>query len=482
MTRPNRRNVLAAGALGAAALAGSARASAGAGPDADVIVIGAGLSGLHAALLLEELGARVIVLEGRKRLGGRVYTLMNVPGRPEAAGELIGANYARMLDRARSLGLKVVPARGSNVTREWAFNIRGQAIAQKDWEGHALNPLAGEDRRILPNNLLATLSNRNNPLADAAPDAWLSPELAHLDIPHADYLRARGVPEEAIRLMDVVIHTGRIDDTSALHELRRYNVNAINRRMAEGAALPLSQQIEGGNSLMPEAMAGALKGPVVTGKTVWGIAQDAAGVTVSCTDGSRYRARRALSSMPLPVLRNIAMDPAPPEPIRSAIAQIDYGVSLQVHLGYRSKFWEQDGLARSMWTDTPIERFASVERGGRDPENGVVFINGEQAHKFRFMDDAEVYRWTLDQLAALRPSTKGKLEPLTIQSCERDPHGAGDWIYFKPGQVTRFANHLRDPHGRLHFCGEHSAIVERGMEAAFEAGERAALEVVEALG
>lgn len=480
MTKLSRRKVLAAGALGAAALAGPARASGG-GPDADVIVIGAGLSGLHAALLLEELGARVMVLEGRKRLCGRVYTLMNVPGRPEAAGELIGANYARMLDRARSLGLKVVPATGSNLAREWAFHIRGQAIAQKDWEAHALNPLSGDDRRILPNNLLATLSNRNNPLADAAPDAWLSPELAHLDIPHANYLRARGVPEEAIRLMDVVIHTGRIDDTSALHELRRYNVNAINRRMAEGTALPLSQQIEGGNSLMPEAMAKALNGPVLTGKTVWGIAQDAGGVTVSCTDRTRYRARRAVSSMPLPVLRNIAMDPGPPEPIRSAIAQIDYGVSLQVHVGYRTKFWEQDGLARSMWTDTPIERFASVERGGRDPENGVVFINGQQAHKFRFMDDAEVYRWTLDQLAVLRPSTNGKLEPLTIQSCERDPHGAGDWIYFKPGQVTRFASHLRDPHGRLHFCGEHSATVERGMEAAFEAGERVALEVIEAL-
>ncbi len=79
------------------------------------------------------------------------------------------------------------------------------------------------------------------------------------------------------------------------------------------------------------------------------------------------------------------------------------------------------------------------------------------------------------------PSTRGLLEPLTIQSCARDPFGAGDWVYWKPGQIGRLGNRMRESHGRIHFCGEHTAIMQRGMEAAFESGERAALEILQTL-
>src|SRR3954462_10520924 len=41
----------------------------------DVIVVGAGVAGLSAARRLTEEGARVIVLEARSRIGGRVLTV-----------------------------------------------------------------------------------------------------------------------------------------------------------------------------------------------------------------------------------------------------------------------------------------------------------------------------------------------------------------------------------------------------------------------
>jgi monoamine oxidase len=84
-------------------------------------------------------------------------------------------------------------------------------------------------------------------------------------------------------------------------------------------------------------------------------------------------------------------------------------------------------------------------------------------------------------LARVLPETDGALEPITIQACHRDVHGSGDWVYWQPGQVTRFASLMRDSHGRTHFCGEHTAVIERGMEGAFESGERVALEVLNAL-
>lgn len=49
-------------------------AGCGGGGDADVLVIGAGIAGLAAAKKLCEAGQQVIVLEARKRIGGRTYT------------------------------------------------------------------------------------------------------------------------------------------------------------------------------------------------------------------------------------------------------------------------------------------------------------------------------------------------------------------------------------------------------------------------
>ena len=104
MTRlaPSRRSALFGG--GAAALvAGVAPRRTWAATEADVIVLGAGLAGLNAAMLLEEQGLKVIVLEARDRVGGRVHTLDKMPGRPESGGLQVGEYYARVIDVATRL-------------------------------------------------------------------------------------------------------------------------------------------------------------------------------------------------------------------------------------------------------------------------------------------------------------------------------------------------------------------------------------------
>ena len=44
--------------------------------------------------------------------------------------------------------------------------------------------------------------------------------------------------------------------------------------------------------------------------------------------------------------------------------------------------------------------------------------------------------------------------------------------------ISRYAQALGVPHGRLHFAGEHTGRAIRGMEAAMESGERAATEIL----
>ena len=93
--------------LAATSMATAAPRRAHAKADPDVIVVGAGLSGLYAAFLLEEQGASVLVLEGKRRVGGRVYSVDTVPGHPEGGANAIAGSYPRLRGMAERLNIPV---------------------------------------------------------------------------------------------------------------------------------------------------------------------------------------------------------------------------------------------------------------------------------------------------------------------------------------------------------------------------------------
>ena len=82
-TAINRREFVKAGV--AAGLSAGVVRAAGAATDPEVIVIGAGLSGLNAMHLLEELGVRAICLEGRERPEDACSATPTWPATPNGA-------------------------------------------------------------------------------------------------------------------------------------------------------------------------------------------------------------------------------------------------------------------------------------------------------------------------------------------------------------------------------------------------------------
>ena len=47
---------------------------------ADIIILGAGLTGLTLAKILQDQGKDFLVLEARDRIGGRIHTMKQTPG------------------------------------------------------------------------------------------------------------------------------------------------------------------------------------------------------------------------------------------------------------------------------------------------------------------------------------------------------------------------------------------------------------------
>ena len=82
--------------------------------DADVIVIGAGAAGLAAALRLAERSVRVVVLEGRDRIGGRVLwqTAGTIETPVELGAEFIHGDAPETSAYLRNAGLTTIDSGG----------------------------------------------------------------------------------------------------------------------------------------------------------------------------------------------------------------------------------------------------------------------------------------------------------------------------------------------------------------------------------
>jgi monoamine oxidase len=237
----------------------------------------------------------------------------------------------------------------------------------------------------------------------------------------------------------------------------------------------------GGNQNLPIAMARRLRGDLLLGRRVVSITQDAGGVTVRCSDGSMHQAGRVVCSLPFPVLRDVAIDPLPPPAQWQAIQSLGAKPITQFHLVPKRPFWEQDGLSPAFWTDG-IAGSVLANRDGSAAGTVTSLTVWCSARNARFLDRfprAEAARMVVAEIERLRPAARGALEVAAVHSWEQDPFAGGTWAIFRPGQVAAFAHALAKPHGRMFFCGEHTAIGSRGMEAAMESAERVALEVLQ---
>ncbi|MCL4721007.1 MAG: FAD-dependent oxidoreductase [Gammaproteobacteria bacterium] len=443
-----------------------------------VIVIGAGLSGLNAALLLEEQGVDVQVLEGRQRVGGRVLSHREVPGNPESGGTSFGPGYARLMDACEKFRvgrIDVTPIVPYFNERELVLD--GKLITPGEWPTHPRNPFPQGMRELRPWSYLNPVIGRNNPLKNA--DSWLDPANARYDVSLHQWLNSLGVPDEIIELcwnnnpnLGTTAH-----DVSAMMVLFSATFSAM---QAQLGGRTFGYTAVGGNQSIPEAMAAGLKKPVQLGREVVALRSTKDGTEVHCADGAVYRADFVICSMPMSVLRRVKIDPL----VTGAKAQAINTLASQpvnlLHLVVSKPFWEEDGRNPNIFSDS-LAGMVVAERKGKTPQeitSLTIWVRGRNATWMDTLDEGEAIAAIMDDFYRLRPAAKGKVEPRVYHSWYRDPFSAGDWALWAPGQVMAFGAEVGKAHGRIHFCGEHTAVSNRGMEGAMESGERAAFEVL----
>ncbi len=443
----------------------------------DVIVIGAGLSGLYAASLLEEIGATVQVVEARDRVGGRVHTNFDLPGHPEYGANTMGSGYARTINTAKKLGVKLLDytprlAAGSPLQ----LVINDQVIASDKWAESSLNPFENDKRKHMPWRLISS-QLKENPLPTAAD--WVKPEYSKYDISLQDYLLQLGLTDAEIKLAW---------DNSPGFGTSAADVSALtwlfnNRWIKEQVQIGRSQYtVVGGNQKLPQAMAASLKNEVMLNKAVTEI-DTSTNPMVSFEDGSKLSAKHIICSVPFATLRNISITPKLNRIQRTAVKSLQYSRVSRLFLVPRTPFWEKDGLSESMWTNGLASAIyaARFAKDNNDVTGLSVSVRGWGADRLDRLGPEGAAQAVIKQIEKIRPAAKGQLEFGAYKSWWMEPYSAGAWAVPAPGQVSSLLPEMSKPHGQLYFCGEHTAITQRGMEGAMESAERAVIELATAM-
>lgn len=441
----------------------------------DVVVIGAGLSGLSAARRLEAAGRTVRVLEARERVGGRSLT-RELEGYPvDLGGQWIGPTQDRVEALAKELGIETYPQheRGRKV-----LELGGRRTTYRGllpWIGAVgLGELA---LRVAQLELRA----RRVPLAEP----MRAPQAAALDRRSVhEWLEATVRDRRTRAVLEIatqMVLAGEPRDLSLLYFLFYLRSGGGFLRLTSVGGGAQATRLRGGAQPLSQGLAARLRTPVSLGCPVRAVVHEGEGVRVHAADRS-VRARHAVLAVPPALAAGIDLGSARTEARRVAEAGMPMGSVIKCNVAYPRPFWREAGLSGESISDGDPVR-ATFD--GCAPDLSycglVVFVIADAAKAFGSLPADERQRRVVAHLVRLLGPDAATPRGYVEQDWSREPWSGGCYVgLMRPGVLSAVGQALRAPAGRIHFAGTETATRWCGyFDGAIEAGERAADEVLE---
>ncbi|GEM_PF-6467048 len=452
----------------------------------NVLIIGAGISGLTAGCLLTDAGVPFKILEARAVPGGRIRTVrapvFDDDLYVEFGGEYVPNIHYRLAAYLFRFKIEVMP-----VTRSFCLQkiilFRGRrAFSRLSPSGRTYvwpHGFPGSKADKAPGDMENDFIGKFLTIVGDPWDAgWPDASIYKYDqMSVADLLQQQHATPDEVALIQLGLNS--LDGEG-------FAVDSALEHIADGVGFrgfQTSGSIAGGSDTLPRAMAQFLAPHIEYKAPVHAITSAKTGYTVSYGDGKTATCTHLIVAVPFSVLRKITFTPELPMKTAQVIAQQRNTSVTRTFLQFKERVWEDMGLNGAADTDQQV---MGIYPGvPTKSSRGILesYTAGEFARQLAALPELERVQVVLEQMDRVIPGVARLYEKKYASVCwDKEPWAFGAYAFYEKGEMSTLYPNAATAVERIHFAGDHTTPQPGWMDSAIRSGERAAREVMVQIG